>query len=89
MVRRIPDEEGAENEKELYQDLIFNEILTLARDIDINPRKNLDLVHNTETQRLQDMIKNTPKFFSNTQKSMILMHLAAYSRDVGTLLDSL
>ena len=67
--------------------MLYSDVLMRASQI--KPEyKMLKGVHKKESQELQEAIKNASQF-SQAQKSLVLLHLAAYTKSVSTMLQSL
>ena len=69
----------------LYQDFLYNDILRLSSSIG-SVRQQIEYVHTDESLKMTEAIKGA-KRFSEAQKSLMLMNLAAYTKDVSTLLE--
>ena len=69
----------------LYQDFLFNDILRQSSSIG-SVRQQIEYVHTLESSKITEAIKGA-KWFSEAQKSLMLMNLAAYTKDVSTILE--
>ena len=70
---------------ELYQNVLFNDLLKLSSNIG-SVRQQIEHVHTIESYKLTEAIKGA-KCFTEAQKSLMLMTLAAYTKDVSTILE--
>ena len=66
--------------------MLYSDVLILASQIKPE-NKMLKGVHKKESLELQEAIKNASQF-SQAQKSLTLLHLAAYTKSVSTVLQS-
>ena len=71
---------------ELFHSVMFSDVLRVTRGLG-SARQQLEHVHTEESKNLTEAIRDAQQF-SEAQKSLMLLNLAVYTKDVGTLLDS-